>query len=152
MKRTIYLLIPCLFLLACSSSQITATLEATVNALIAADSIARPQDAPTLSVVTSCLDQATTVLAGTATPAIKGATIAADCAAALTASRSNTALAAVSAALSSFLQAVAQTSAQIQFSRPEMVSAFAGSSQGKISQKKLKEIRKKIEKLKKNQK
>lgn len=149
--KTLRLLLPlvgCLLLTACTAGQITSTLEAAVDAAIAADSIARPQDAPILAIVTSCLDQAETELAGTSTPAIKATAIAADCAAAVSAARSSTTLAAVSAALSTFLRTVASTSAEIQFTHPEMVNAFAGSSGEKLSAKALKHIRAKIERLK----
>lgn len=141
-------LVAALCLTACTAGQITSTLEAAVDAAIAADSVIRPQDAPDLALITGCLDQAETVLAGSASPAIKATTIAADCAAAVSAARSSTTLAAVSAALSTFLHAVDRTSAEIQFARPEMVNAFAGSAQEKVSAKALKRIRAKIEKLK----
>ena len=149
MKKLI--LLPLLLsLVSCTSDQVTTTLEAAVDAAIAFDAIARPQDAPYLAEATSCLDQAEIILAASnLSTALKSTEIGAACASAVAAGNGNVDVQAVSAALNAFLKALNVTSAQIQFSNPQMVNAFQGSKQGKISQAKLKKIRKKIDLLKK---
>jgi hypothetical protein len=149
MKRTCLLLAAALMLSACTSDQVTVSLEAAVDAAIAADAIARPQDAPYLTLATGCLDQAETILAGTGTPAIKAAQVSAACAAAVAAQvNAPVSVQAVSAALNVFLSHVQQLSAQVQFSNPRMVAAFAGSPAAKPSKARLAKIRKKLDRLK----
>jgi hypothetical protein len=148
MKKLI--LLPLLLsLVSCTSDQVTTTLEAAVDAAIAFDAIARPQDAPYLAEATNCLDQAESILASNLSTTLKSTEIGAACASAVAAGNGNVDVQAVSAALNAFLKALNVTSAQIQFSNPQMVNAFQGSKQGKISQAKLKKIRKKIDLLKK---
>lgn len=149
MKRICFLLPFVLLFAACTSDQVTASLEAAVDAAIAADSIARPQDAPYLALATTCLDQAETILAGSATPAIKAGQISAACATAVAGQASApVTVQAVSAALNVFLSHVSSLAAQIQLSNPAAVNAFLGSPVAKLSRSKLKKIRAKLEKLK----
>ena len=148
MKHVIPVLILALGLTACSSDQVTVTLEAAVDAVIAADSIARPEDAPYLALVTSCLSSATSVLASADTPQLKATTIAADCAASVAAGKvGGTTVQAVSAALNAFLMSVETLSAEIQFSRPDLALAFAGNAPH-LDRRRLKRIEKKIANLK----
>lgn len=143
------LLIPLLVSLsACASDQITTTLEATVDAAIAADSITRPQDASYLATVTICLDQAETILASGVSATIKATTIGAECASAVAAGNGNIGVQAVAAALNAFLKSLNVTVSEIKFSNPQFVNSWTNSKEGKISKSKLKKIRKKIDKLK----
>lgn len=138
----------CISLAACSSDQITVTLEAAVDAAIAADAVARPQDQAYLALAAGCLDQAETILAGTASPAIKSTAIGAACATAVAAgSAAGPGVQAVAIALTTFLRQVSTVAAQIRISGP--VNSFMSSTpEAKLSKSKLKAIRKKINALK----
>lgn len=139
----------CISLAACTSDQITTTLEAAVEAAIAADTIARPADRPYLDVTQGCLDAAVSILASTQAPAVKAGLISSICAAAVAAeSNAPVTVQAVSAALNAFLRVVAQTSAAIQFSNPAAVNAFLGAKAAQPSRKKLRRIREKLDALK----
>lgn len=138
-----------LSLVACTQSQVISSLEATLDAAIAADSIVRPQDAPYLAEISDCLNLAIGELATTATPAIKASTIALGCAKAL--SDGNGApiqLQAVVAALNAFLSNVESTKTAIVFSHPEFANSFAGGKVTKVSKSDLKKLQKKLDKLK----
>lgn len=151
MKKLSVLALCSALLIGCSQSEITVTLEAAVDAAIAADSIARPQDAPYLAVATSCLDQAETILASSATPQIQATEISAACAAAVASANGNLDVQAVAAALNAFLKAVEAVNAAV-LSHSQAVNAFADPPHAKMSKRKLADIRKKIDKLKAMQK
>lgn len=148
MKRIVPVLILAFGLAACTADQVTGTLEASVDAAIAGASIADPQYAPYYAIVTACLSDATTELGTTAAPAIKASAISAACASAVAAGKvGGTPVAAISAALSAFLQSVEALSAEIELSKPEFELAFAGKS-AKLDHARLKRIEKKVAKLK----
>lgn len=149
MKRIIGILALCLGLAACTSDQVTATLEAAVNAAIAADAIARPQDQPILNVAIECLDNAETVLASAGTTSAKATEIAAACASAVTGLSGNTDMQALSAALNAFLKSVGDTQIALD-TRPELAESFASGPKDRIpSRRALNRIRKKLDALKK---
>lgn len=146
--RTIIAIALCVSLIACSPDQITVTLEAAVDAAIAADAVARPQDQPYLALATGCLDQAEAILAGTSSAAIKSTAIGAACATAVSAgSSAGPGVQAVAIALTTFLRQISTVAAQIRISGP--VNSFMTSvPEAKLSKSKLKAIRKKINALK----
>lgn len=138
-----------LSLVACTQSQVVSSLEATLDAAIAADSIVRPQDGPYLAEISDCLNAAISELGTTATPAIKASTIALGCARAV--EQGNGApiqLQAVVGALNAFLASVESTKTAIVFSHPELVNSFAGGKVTQISKSDLKKLQKKLDKLK----
>lgn len=146
--RTLIAIALCASLVACSADQITVTLEAAVDAAIAADAVARPQDQPYLALATGCLDQAEAILAGTSSVAIKSTAIGAACATAVAAGNSaGTGVQAVAIALTTFLRQVSTVAAQIRISGPAN-SFMASVPEAKLSKSKLKAIRKKINALK----
>lgn len=150
MNKIAIVLIAALLLTACTTDQVTTTLEATVDAAAAYDLATRPQDAPYIALVTQCVDSAQIALADGKAPSLQATEIGLACASAVAAGTGNVNFAAVAQSLSAFLRAIQTTSAQIQFSRPEMVNAFAGSKIEKLNRKKLQDIRAKIDKLKRD--
>jgi hypothetical protein len=148
-RRVSLLLAASLFLAACTSDQVTQTLEAAVDAAIAADSIARPQDQPYLTLAQGCLDAAASVLETNGAPGMMATQIGAQCATAVAAEQgAPITVQAVSAALNTFLRAVTVTTSQIRFSNGLAINAWLASPSGKISKARLKKIRKKLDKLK----
>lgn len=136
---------------ACTSDQVTGTLEAAVDAAIAADSIARPQDQPYLTLATGCMDAAASELESSDAPAIKASKIGLACSQVVSASQgAPIGVQAVVAALNTFLRTVESTKTAYQFSSPAMVSAFNASPAAKVSTSRLKRIRKKLKKLRKH--
>src|SRR5580698_536408 len=79
MKRIVAFAL-CLGLAACTQDQVTQTLEATVDAAIAAATIASPSSVPYLVVVQSCVDAASSILESGQTAALEAAQIASACA------------------------------------------------------------------------
>lgn len=150
MKRIALLAVFSLMTVACTQDEITATLGGLVNAAVAAADIVAPQDANILNAVTTgCIDPALTTLEGTATGAAKSVAILKACAPGLASLGNTPALQAVAAALNAFLSSVKGLTAQVN-STPAGANAFFGStSAAKLDQKKLKELRKKVEVLKK---
>jgi hypothetical protein len=149
MKRIALLAVLSLMTVACTQDEVTATLGGLVNAAVAAADIALPQDAVILNAVTAqCIDPALTTLEGTATGAAKSVAILAACAPSLASLGNTPALQAVGGAMNAFLNSVKGLTAE-KSSTPEYADAFFGStSAAKIDQKKLKELRKKVEVLK----
>lgn len=128
-----------LCLVACTSDQITQTLEAAASAAIVAAEIAAPQDIPYLTQAQGCLDAAeSTLLNTTLSNLTKSATIAAECAQAAAAGQNApVAVQAVVAALNAFLASVNQ----IQ----PVIAAHAEVQTGhKLDRKKLDRIRVKL--------
>ena len=150
--RILLIAVLTLSLVACTQDQITTTLEAAVNAAIAADSIARPQDQPYLTLATGCLDSAESILSGTSTPVIKGTQIAAACASAIAAGAGAPVdVQAVAAALNTFLQAVTVTQAQLSQPVPfsnSFMGSGGGAANAKLDKRALGKIRKKLDQLK----
>jgi hypothetical protein len=144
-----------LCLTGCTTSQVEATLEETVDAAIAAASVDLPAAAVAIldQVQTTCLTPVAAELASTDTGAAKAAKITADCTAALASlATAGSTLAKVSAALSAFLTAVSETelamSTAIRQAGAE--SFFASAKAAKtdhVSAKRLARIREKNKKL-----
>lgn len=127
-----------LCLVACTSDQITQTLEAAASAAIVAAEIAAPQDIPYLTEAQGCLDAAASTLENTTLSNVtKSAMIAQECAQAAAASQgAPVAVQAVAAALNAFLASVNQLAPAI--------AAHAEAQTHKLDQKKLDRIRVKL--------
>lgn len=139
----------CVSQVACSQDQVTATLGGLVNAAVAAADIAFPQDGVLLNAVTNdCIDPAISVLNGTGTGASKSVAILTACTPIVGTLGHSTGLQAVSAALSSFLDAVKGLTAELQ-TTPAGADAFFGStSAAKVDKKKLRKLRDQVDALK----
>lgn len=135
----------------CSADQTTAYLGAVVDALVVADSISRPQDAPILADITSCANAATAEIGSGDSVTVRGTRIALACTAALAKAKGGPVyLQAVAAALSVFLanvQAIQTTAANYM---PAQANSFTDQSKSaKLDKGKLAKIKKKLEPLKK---
>ena len=149
MKKLI--LLPLLLCLgACTTDQVTATLELAVDAAISASNVIAPQDIIYENLVYACLNNASTILDSTTlSPLQKGEQVTAGCLQANEAgSKASPAVMAVINAVKSFLDQVSMLKAQIELD-PKFANAFLGSSQVSINHGKLKKINKKLEQLKK---
>ena len=134
MKKLI--LLPLLLCLgACATDQVTTTLELVVDAAIAASNVIAPQDVLYENLVYSCLSNASMILDSiTLSQLQKGEQVTAGCLQADEAgSKASPAVMAVINALKNFLDQVSMLQAQIQFSNPKLVQAFAGSSNASIN-------------------
>ena len=149
------LLLPLLLALgACTTDQVTATLELAVDAAISASNVVAPQDVVFENLAYSCLNNASTILDSTSlSPIQKGEQITANCLQATNAGvNTSSEVKAVVTALANFLQQVSTLQTSIQFDPKfaKFVDAFSGSSkQVAINHGRLKTINKKLEKLKK---
>lgn len=155
MKKIVTLIVLSLSLVACTSDQITLTLAAVVDAAISAATIAAPQDVGILNEVSGCVDASTGILDSTTTGVNKAGQIASACASAVAATQNAPPiLQAVAAALKTFMTAVSAISntadvPQYTIAVNSFLGADASGKPEKMSHKKLMDIRKKNEKLKK---
>jgi hypothetical protein len=148
--RKIILLPLLLCLGACTTDQVTATLELAVDAAISASNVVAPQDVIYENLVLNCLNNAQTILdSATLTPLQQGEQVTAGCLDAnLAGTKASAAVQDVITAVANFLKQVSLLKAQIQLD-PKFANALFDSKQVSINHGKLKQIKKKLETLKK---
>lgn len=139
-----------LFLTACTTDQITTTLNLAVDAAISVTSVTDPKDVVYAQAALACTSASSTILQSSETAIEKSADITKACSAAVLASVGTTPkVAAIVSALTNFLQQVSVLSSQITFADNQMVNSFMGSSKAKVSKHTLSQIDKKLCKAKK---
>lgn len=143
-----FLLIGSFFLTACTTDQITLTLEFAVDAAATVAAVAAPQDIGFINLASSCLNAATSELDNMADSNLqKGTVILGECAKVEAGASGLTPLGmALANAVSNFLIQIKSLEA-IHFLRPEFSNAFADSKNPHIDRRRLDRIKKKLAKI-----
>lgn len=144
-----FVLVSLLCLTACTTDQITLTLELAVDAAATVASVAAPQDVAFINLASTCLNAATMELDSTDTNLQKGTVILGECAQVEAGAAGLSPLGvALSNAIANFLIHVKSLEA-FEFSHQydKFVNAYANSTDARIDKKRLERIKKKLAKL-----
>lgn len=141
-------LIGSFFLTACTTDQVTLTLELAVDAATTVAAVAAPQDVGFINLASECLNAAATELSSTSDTNLQKATvILGDCARVEAGATGLSPLGiALANAVSNFLIQL-KTLEAVRLSLPEFANAFAASSNARIDKRRLERIKKKLAKI-----